>query len=340
MPDPILVLSDGKPGHDSQTAGMVEALERVTGAPVERLDLRLRVKGLRVGLHAALAAAARLPPGRRGAAARAALGFGYRLGRPWPRRAAAVVSTGGDTLYANALLALATGAPNLFAGSLRGVGHGHFTRIVTNRSAGASRALPNAVVLEVAPVAKRGGRERRPGPFTVAILVGGDGSGYRFGREDWQALAARLAEIDRTGARVLLTTSRRTGPEGEAILAEAAAGCAGLERAVFYGRAPEPAMPDYLARADAFVVTPESASMVTEAVLTGRPVLLAGPPPERPEPRHERFLAQLERDRRIARLAPGEGFPAPDTLARGFRPIEAHPVDALAAALAPVWRAP
>lgn len=342
MADPIIALSDGRPGHFSATAGMLEALAALTAAEVVRLEVRLRAKALRPLLATALRLVARLPAGRRAGAARRALALGYRADRPWPARAEAVVSTGGDTLYANALLARATGARNLFCGSLRGVDPGEFTRVVTNRSADDPHAIPTAVVLETAPMPKPPPRPAPAGadrPPLVAVLVGGDGGGYAWREADWRALAATLEAADRAGLRLLLTTSRRTTPAAEALLAEAAAGWRHLERAVFWHRRPEKTVADFLARADLILVTADSATMITEAVLAGRPVLLLAPAEARPPARYRRFLDQLVADGRAAMLEPGAGIPDPAS-AGWFRPIPVHPVDELARALAPLWARP
>lgn len=108
-----------------------------------------------------------------------------------------------------------------------------------------------------------------PRPW-VALLVGGDSTPYRLdaavaaelGRQASAAVAAR-------GGSLLVSTSPRTPADaGQALLTA-------IETPVFsyrFGSGDENPYRALLALADAFVVTGESVSMLTEACMTGRPV--------------------------------------------------------------------
>ncbi len=106
----------------------------------------------------------------------------------------------------------------------------------------------------------------------VAVLLGGSNGRYRFGAAEAQVFAAQLAammDTDRVG--LAITPSRRTSPEVFAILRDSLATRGawiwdGGEKNPYFGM---------LALADAIVVTADSVSMVSEAVATAAPVLLA-----------------------------------------------------------------
>jgi uncharacterized protein len=66
----------------------------------------------------------------------------------------------------------------------------------------------------------------------------------------------------------VLTPSRRTGPAGIALLRQRLAGLS----AVVWDMTGDNPYYAYLATADAFLVTPDSISMVSEAAATGKPV--------------------------------------------------------------------
>jgi mitochondrial fission protein ELM1 len=106
----------------------------------------------------------------------------------------------------------------------------------------------------------------------VAVLVGGDSGRYRFGRREAAKLAHELAammEVDRVG--LALTPSRRTGARELAILRQI------LEPRgawIWDGTGENPYF-GLLALADVIVVTIDSVSMVSEAVATSAPVMLA-----------------------------------------------------------------
>src|SRR5690606_25700289 len=94
---------------------------------------------------------------------------------------------------------------------------------------------------------------------------------------DWRALAAGLATLARReNARLLLTTSRRTGAAAETLLRENLPAEL-ITDAVWWSRAPRKVMREFLAAAQAIVVTEDSLSMVAESLYSGRPVLSVAP---------------------------------------------------------------
>ena len=102
----------------------------------------------------------------------------------------------------------------------------------------------------------------------VAVLIGGDSRNHRFTEEDIARLVAGLAQLAGDGAGLMITASRRTPPA----LAQALAGLAqNGPHLMWDGRGDNP-MLDYLANADAVVVTADSANMVGEALASGRAV--------------------------------------------------------------------
>ena len=62
-------------------------------------------------------------------------------------------------------------------------------------------------------------RQQYPGCVFGAVLLGGDGSGYRYKDRDWEQLAAAMNVLSQEQKVIwLLTTSRRTGRRAEAVL--------------------------------------------------------------------------------------------------------------------------
>ena len=125
----------------------------------------------------------------------------------------------------------------------------------------------------------------------VAVLVGGRSRDYDFTPADAERL---LADLDALAvhARLMATASRRT-PE------RLKAAVLGLARAKggygWDGAGPNP-YPAMLALADAFVVTADSANMISEAVSTGKPVFVFEPSLRfgRNARRIRHFIAALE----------------------------------------------
>lgn len=103
----------------------------------------------------------------------------------------------------------------------------------------------------------------------VAVLIGGANRVYRFDRDTAARLADDLAQIcEQSGCGLLITASRRTGAENEAVLRQR---LAGLPVEIWDGEGANPYFA-FLGLADAIVVTSDSANMVSEACYTGKPV--------------------------------------------------------------------
>jgi hypothetical protein len=109
----------------------------------------------------------------------------------------------------------------------------------------------------------------------VAVLVGGSNGRFRLDAAVGGELAAQLATMmRRDGVGVAVTPSRRTDPAVTRVLMEALAPLGGY---VWDGNGDNPYF-GMLALADAIVVTMDSVSMVSEAVATEAPVMLAALP--------------------------------------------------------------
>jgi len=103
----------------------------------------------------------------------------------------------------------------------------------------------------------------------VAVLIGGANRVYRFDRAAAERLADGLARICKeAGCGLLITASRRTGAENEALLRER---LDGLPAEIWDGKGDNPYFA-FLGLADAIIVTSDSANMVSEACYTGKPV--------------------------------------------------------------------
>jgi mitochondrial fission protein ELM1 len=109
----------------------------------------------------------------------------------------------------------------------------------------------------------------------VAVLVGGSNGRFRLEAAEGAALASQLAlMMARDQVGVAITPSRRTAPDVRRALAETLAPLG----AWIWDMAGDNPYFGLLALADAIVVTVDSISMVSEAVATHAPVLLADLP--------------------------------------------------------------
>jgi len=263
----VWVLSDGAPGHLSQSRGIVDALACRRDIQVKTITLRVRSS------------------------------FWKRLGRlflPWIRNHEGwlartyeidvpsgypqlIVSSGANTLLANALLARQTGAVNVYSGTLKGYASSAYRCVFTVVPLG----VENNHVLPLPPVP---GELAKALPFAatsekrIAVLVGGNGAGYLFTQDDWRQFAHSLVQLaERHQARLLLTTSRRTGAEAETLLREHVPQAL-LADAVWWSEVPRAVVRDFLAASCCVVVTEDSLTMVAESIYSARPVIAVSPP--------------------------------------------------------------
>ena len=110
-------------------------------------------------------------------------------------------------------------------------------------------------------------------PPRVAVLLGGDGGGYRFTEADVLRLANTLGALAALEVSFLITPSRRTPPD---LLKAVDQATQSRPRVLWAGEGENP-YPDFLAHADTLVVTADSVNMTGEAGATGRPIYVFEP---------------------------------------------------------------
>jgi uncharacterized protein len=136
---------------------------------------------------------------------------------------------------------------------------------------------------------------RRP---LVAVLVGGSNGRFRLDATIAGGLAGQLAAMMRNDlVGLAVTPSRRTDPAVTRVLAET---LAPLGAQVWDGSGDNPYF-GMLALADAIVVTMDSVSMISEAVATAAPVMLARLPGR--SRRNSLFIEEMLRDGRVREFA-------------------------------------
>jgi mitochondrial fission protein ELM1 len=122
----------------------------------------------------------------------------------------------------------------------------------------------------------------------VAVILGGRNAVYDFRAEDDARFAGALKSLGALGASFMITPSRRTHARLKEVTEEATRT---FPRIIWDGEGPNP-YPQFLAQADALVVTADSVNMTGEAAATGRPVLVFTP--SAGSAKFRRFHAALE----------------------------------------------
>ncbi len=107
----------------------------------------------------------------------------------------------------------------------------------------------------------------------IAVVLGGKNGVYKFTEADDDRLAASLASLADLGASFMITPSRRSH---QRLVAAADKATQNAPRILWTGDGENP-YADFLANADALVVTADSVNMCGEACATGRPVYIFKP---------------------------------------------------------------
>lgn len=274
----VWIVSEGSPGHVSQSAGLAEALAKQMPIRVERIECRPCLNGVARSL------------------VRAWMG---RNGRPLPDwvlkrwlrvdmsattapKPDLILSSGGKSVFAARSLAARHGVPYVFLGERKPYPSEWFHTVFTPS---ARETGVNDVQIEMIPtqVTKAGVEKAaaawadRPTGRLWAMVIGGASVSHRYVASDWDELAAGMnALARREGIRWLVTTSRRTGAEAESRL-RAGLDPAVVAAAVWWAERPEKKMQAFLGASERVIVTQDSVTMVTEALASGRPVLVVRP---------------------------------------------------------------
>jgi mitochondrial fission protein ELM1 len=255
----VWVLHDGKAGMASQSLGLAEA----TGFPFVEKSLVVRAPW------------AYLPPQLWFAPLAAVRDNGRKLAAPWPD---VVIGCGRNTAAPTLAVRRASNGRTI-AAQIQNPGLGceafdlmlvpehdrlRGPRIITTKGA------LHRVTAEKLAAARHRFPELAALPRPVlGVLIGGANRAYRMSLSRLASIGDAVAACLReTGGSVVLTPSRRTGAAGVALLRER---LAGLPASVWDMTGDNPYYA-YLAIADAFLVTADSVSMISEAAATGRPV--------------------------------------------------------------------
>jgi mitochondrial fission protein ELM1 len=274
----IWLIDEGHHGHRAQSEGVAEALKDVLGpVALTRIPCAERLRGVLRPAARALFDAAPRP-----LAPTLARRFS-RFARPAGPKPELILSSGGRTAFASRALAIETGAPNVFVGEPGPFPARWFAVILAPAPRPGLDAIDTGFTpstMTPARCAAAAAARWPDGPPTGvrALLVGGASRSHRWRAEDFAALGAAASRLAaRDGFRWLVTTSRRTGAEGDRALA-AALDPAVVAEQVLFSTAPEPVVAAYLGAAAAAYVTQDSATMLSEAIAAGRPTVAVAPP--------------------------------------------------------------
>jgi mitochondrial fission protein ELM1 len=327
----LWIISDGNPGHYNQSLAIAEALVRNHGAAIHWVKVRLAVRGFLRPTLTALTNCLRRP-------LPAALeSLCYRFEAPLPaERPDIIVSSGGDTAFLNVLLARRLNCRNLFVGQPASLNYRNFDAVLDTEP---PRNERNCIRLGYLPTrltpesARRAGVEFRQEKGLgerplCSMLIGGKSRTHEYGGADWRALAEAMNHLAaKYGFGWLVTSSRRTGAEGERLLQELLDPKL-VADTTWWGADPRNVVPAYLGASQAAFCTQDSMTMLSESIASGQPVYALRPQhvlQDQMETNFNgRFLAENVEKRKIRTVAISDmgAIDIPADASRHFEPVD------------------
>ncbi|MDG4866957.1 mitochondrial fission ELM1 family protein [Guyparkeria sp. 1SP6A2] len=260
----IWAVTTGEAGMANQARGLAEAVAERTGWPVVQKTITMPRPWRWLPMHWVPDPLGKLSPDS------------DRLAPPWPR---VLITCGRRSAGASIAVRRASGG-RCFTVHVQDplIPPRYFDLVVPPRHDGLTgpNVLPTRGAIHHVSRAKldqaaeqfRAGFESLPRPW-IGVLLGGSNRTMTLSPEKTRQIGEQLVQAARSsGGSILITPSRRTGEENTQVLAEAIREAPHL---LWRGEGPNPYF-GILALADYLVVSGDSASMVSEAASTGKPL--------------------------------------------------------------------
>lgn len=297
----VVIIKDNKPGHYNQTEGLLIQLKEIySDINIEYIHIEIKSKLKRKVLRFMLNKLNSFFYTKDNFKYLSIFFKKYSLPVNNPDL---IISTGGNTSNFNAWLAEAYSCKNILNGALRGLNEELFTYITTVIDLG----YKNQIILDVAPnlitkdklifesnkFLNEKGLNSNKKYYT--LLIGGNGSGYSFDDEFYSKLIKSVKEISlKENVSWLITTSRRTSIEAEKKLQAELKGVS--DYFVAYNQKEEKVLLPFLGLSEKIFVTEESASMISEAISSSKPVFTIRPKKVNSDKNYRKILQKFEEE--------------------------------------------
>lgn len=267
----ILIISEGSPGHESQSKGFVYALKRYVDIEVTIIPGKMILRGCLRPLFRFILSLT-----------------GFRLSNFFLRKITMftdvpdglekpdlIISSGGKSVFVARVLATRYKVNYCYIGEYKPYGNHWFDTIITPVISEPSEHIIEVNLLPVFIDECDLKYEKENNLW--CMLIGGASRSHNYLREDWIALAKSMNELSSYHSiRWLITTSRRTGEEAESILQQQI-NPEYISDAVWWSERPQKKLRIFMMRASSIFVTQDSLTMVTEALSMNKPVHMLHP---------------------------------------------------------------
>ena len=303
----ILIIKDDKPGHYNQTEGLLLSLKNIyPNSNIEYIDVEIKSKISRKFLRFLLNKFTSFFTNTFNLKYLSLFFKKYNLPLKKPD---IIISTGGNTANLNAWLSKAYTSKNILNGALRGLKEELFFCITTVIDLG----YKNQLILDVAPsIINEDSLKVKSKDFLkinnfdkkvthYSLLIGGDGSGYKYDEEFYNKLILFVKKTSKEkNIKWLITTSRRTPIDIENKLEkELLDYCTYF---VLFNKKEEKVLLPFFGLSKFIFVTEESASMISEAITSLKPVFTISNNLNTDNTNYNRILEKFENEKKIKRI--------------------------------------
>jgi len=315
----VLVLSDGKTGHLNQAMAVAEMVEEALGSRLkarginERPAVEIRVVELRFKnrLTRVFLDMASVFAGRRCQGCLRCLRFCLKkesFDEIQGSYADAIISCGASTIGANAFLRYENNAKAI-AIMKPGLGRRKkFDLVILPRHDASKSPAPNILITQAAPNKIVSSDERRTTSDGIGLLIGGDAKNFKLEKRAVEKVVDGISKIaDEMDRELFVSTSRRTSLEIGAFLRRRLSSnkrCGLLVIANENNK--KGVVQEIFDQSEMAVVSPESISMISEAVSSGKYVVVFTTGSHMTK--YERAIADLEKQGYIKTAAPDEVY--------------------------------
>ncbi len=303
----VVILTDGKKGHFNQSMAVAETVEKAlisrlssrdisekARADVETAEVKFRNRFTRF-----LLCLTSLFAGSRCQGCLKCLKFCLKKESYEKIKnlyADIVISCGASTVSTNVFFKYENNARNAVIMKPGWGRSGKFDLVILPEHDRPSRVKPNMLITEMVPTPARYAENKTVGEDGIGLLIGGDTRNFRMDKTDIAEITDQvLRAAEKRNLKIYATTSRRTPGEVSSVLKEKLAGnrmCGML--VIVSDNDKKGAMNDIFASCGLIIVSPDSTSMISEAVDSGRHVIVfnRGHHPER-KSKYMKFISYL-----------------------------------------------
>ena len=195
-----------------------------------------------------------------------------------------IISSGGKSICASFILKCAYNAKNIYVGIPDPYPEQLFDFIVSPIDRNftvpyiKTGIIPNTIdIKQIQYIGKDYWKDNLIKNDCWALMIGGNSKSHHYTLEDWNGLIQGIEQLSKIhNIKWLITTSRRTPIEIEELLDTKLNRCYTVEL-VLYNRNPKKVIKPFLYKAKKVFVTQDSLTMASEALCSGKPVVLIYP---------------------------------------------------------------